>query len=118
MKKGGGEEITFKDLALSDQKLLPLTSALEAHFIGKQISAYISLESILYSDLRPPFTFSASGYNLQGLQKASFITGSLIKGAPFTLEDGKTQVSQEEALAYALATRFSPLNNGFRFNPY
>ena len=33
-------------------------------------------------------------------------------------EDGKTIVSQEEALEWAMCNRFSPLNNGLRINPF
>jgi len=32
------------------------------------------------------------GFNLQG-QKTSFFTQTLIRGQPYTFEDGKTQVS-------------------------
>lgn len=57
------------------------------------------------------------GFNLQG-HKISNFSHSLIKGHPYTFEDGKTIVSQEEALEWALCDKFSPLMNGFRINPF
>eukprot|EP00347_Sterkiella_histriomuscorum_P001098 403373336 len=63
------------------------------------------------------YKYQASGQNLQG-SKLSHFTNSIIKGYPFTFEDGKTIVSYEEALEWAVCNRFSPLNNGFRINPY
>lgn len=57
------------------------------------------------------------GFNIQGLKQSHF-TSQLIRGHQYTFEDGKTIVSQEEVLEYALCNRFSPLLNGFRINPF
>ena len=94
--------------------------ALTTHFKGKIPVIYFtwSLETVLYSE--PGFYhYCSSGYNLQRNQnKQSFLTHTHIKGAPFTFEDGKTMASQEEAMEYSLCIRYSPLNTGYRFNPY
>jgi len=57
------------------------------------------------------------GANLQG-GKTSHITHAMIRGAHYVLEDGKTFLSQEEAIEWAMVNRFSPLHNGFRLNTF
>ena len=85
------------------------------------------IESVLF-DEPGIYLYQTSGQNLQGNKQSAF-THSVIKvtythnikllqGYPFTFEDGKTIVSQEEALEWTMCNKFSPLNNGFRINPY
>ncbi len=40
------------------------------------------------------------------------------KGPDFVLEDGKTIISLNEAIMWAKVTPFSPLNTGFKINPF
>jgi hypothetical protein len=58
-----------------------------------------------------------NGICLQGRQKSA-LTGKLIKGNAFQLEDGKTCMSQEEAFEWSMCIKYTFLNNGFRMNPY
>lgn len=50
------------------------------------------LESVLFSEAGC-YKYQASGYNFQGSTKRSIFSQTLIRGAPFTFEDGKSLVS-------------------------
>jgi hypothetical protein len=101
---------------------------INAELVKKSFSALVSSlcdqmqdSSVFFNvpHLSGALRFSASGYNLTATsQRRSVFTQGLIRGQPLTLEDGKTACSQEEALAYAMCCRWSPLGNGLRFNPY
>ena len=79
-------------------------------------AAHIQKKSHLFSE--PGIYLNmASGGALQGKVMSAF-TKTMIKGQVFQLEDGKTYVSQEEAVEWAICNRFSFLGNGYRSNPF
>ncbi|TNV72789.1 hypothetical protein FGO68_gene2041 [Halteria grandinella] len=93
---------------------------LHASFISS-LSSHMLSTSHLFSAPLPSSHgsfFHASGYSLTPSTKRSNLSGKLIKGHPYTMEDAKTLCSQEEALEYAMCCRMSYLGNGMRFNPY
>jgi len=57
------------------------------------------------------------GSNLQG-GKQSLFTKLPIRGSAFVLEDGKSALSQEEAIEWCMCMRFSPLKNGYRMSAF
>ena len=75
-----------------------------------------SLETHLFAE--PGIYMSMiNGVALQGFQASNF-THEMIKGQAFALEDKATFISQEEALDWAMCSRFSPLGRGFVMSPY
>ena len=63
------------------------------------------------------FCYMVNGNCLQGKIKSA-VTDNWIRGPAYQLEDGKTYMSQEHALEWALCNNFTPVGNGFRINPY
>ena len=110
-------EVTFSNDKQKSQRYAQILKGLIMYMKkGKKAKKVSFLESKLFSE-PGIYLHMTGGFNIQG-QKVSQFTQNVIKGQPYTFEDGKTIVSQEEALEYALCNRFSPLANGFRINPF
>jgi hypothetical protein len=58
-----------------------------------------------------------NGTALQGKQQSA-MSGALIRGQLYQLEDGKTFISQEEAIEWAFCCKFTFLGNGYRMAPF
>lgn len=63
------------------------------------------------------YSYVAPTMHLKGDSVSAF-SEAVIKGQSFQLEDGKTKITSEEACEWALCSRFSPLGNGYRVNPW
>ena len=48
----------------------------------------------------------------------SYISGRLIKGTGYILEDGETTIEQNEAIMWAKVTPYSPLCTGHKINSF
>jgi hypothetical protein len=98
----------FKVFSLSDEEKL-----IYENLLLKSKSDKSLIENIDVGHVLVPGSHLPSNTN----KAKSLISGCLIEGPAYLLEDGKTIISLNEAIMWMKCTPFSPLGTGSRINP-